>query len=166
MLWAFTYWPEVVWCVLYTRCTEHCTLYTCCCLSVTQCARPSADVPRTVEPGRSVASGPKPGKCEEISELACCCWRLPHSENTGGGAVVQWCKCDTSVMAVGCSVTELCCPPQPRRWVTSNKDFFHPISSGRRDSSAPLFNVTLLIMRCLHFQLDHVTSCYRDWSYC
>ena len=107
---------EVAWCVLYTRCTEHCTLYTCCCLSVTQCARPSADVPRTrAQPGRSVASGPKPGKCEEISELACCCWRLPHSENTGGGAVVQWCKCDTSVMAVGCSVTELCCPPQPRR---------------------------------------------------
>ena len=99
---------------VYTRCTEHCTLYTCCCLSVTQGVRPSADVPRTVEPGRSVASGPKPGKCEEIFELAC--WRLPHGENTRRAAAVQWCKCDRSIMAVGCSVTELaCCPPERQR---------------------------------------------------
>ena len=122
---------EVAWCVLYTRCTEHCTLYTCCCLSVTQCARPSADVPRTVEPGRSVASGPKPGKCEEISELACCCWRLPHSENTGGGAV-QWCsgavvqvRHQRNGSGVQCHRAVL---PTIAKEV-SNKDFFHPISS-------------------------------------
>ena len=103
-----------VYCTPGVLSTVHCTPGAACQLRSVR--DPVQTCPhRGVEPGRSVASGPKPGKCEEISELACGCWRLPHSENTGGGAVVQWCKCDTSVMAVGCSVTELCCPPQPRR---------------------------------------------------